>query len=266
MYFVSTLENMLFYMYKYNYNTFCSLDWTTLSSYRYWSKSFINFAKKFWNWSVLCTFQLFDESQIIEYIDLIDFKAIKTTHPKYSYLLNGKTCNLNKFENQKINIIHYKFEKIIEYIEQNKIKEFETLDWNCISSMKRLSISFIHKYNDKLNKKMLGIHQKLDEFYIRNYFYEISSNVVSQTQLSNLSIEFVLEHKHLLNMKNIKNKKKFWSTNNELCSHWYKRFEDVFDNMYKKTEIMDDTIITLVEKKVYSIDQYYHNIFKYCEV
>lgn len=141
------------------------------------------------------------------------------------------------------------FEYAIYNIEESNQKDFQNLDWKSISAFRNLSDDFINAYSEYLDWGVICTHQKLSENMMRRYSHKINYNAIGITQINQMSIEFILENKKSLNMKSIRNCKKYWSNPQLKCSYFYKEHINEFQDSHFKTKFIDEMLIDFVKKE-----------------
>src|SRR4029079_4083867 len=101
------------------------------------------------------------------------------------------------------------FENLIIYMEHAHPQDFYNLDWQTISNYRFLSEAFMDRYFLRfLDKKSICSHQKLSEAFIIKYIDYVNFKIISNTQVNNLSNEFIFNHCDKLDMKIIAKHKK----------------------------------------------------------
>jgi hypothetical protein len=217
---------------------FEKLDWTTISSYKDLSETFMNKYYLKLNWSVICTNQMLTFSFIEKYIHFIDFKAIFTTHkgllPKefiaqHIDKITKKEKKL-KQKTKKENEINDSFEDGIWFLQREFPKEFYKLDWSTISCYKKLSEEFIEKYADQLNWNQISTHQRLSEHMLRKYIDKINFKSIGITHINRLSLDFIFENRYNLNVAFIKTNKKF------TCPDYKVSYSEKLEDILEKRE------------------------------
>jgi hypothetical protein len=195
---------------------FIELDWTSLSSIKYWSYDFIREFFEYFNTSVLLTCQSFTEEFLVEIMQVLIPKSknqidinsvIKTIHCickpslefKRQFPLNTTgpkgskgTKSVKTKKNYKIN---QSFENIINYIQDTDPKEYSRLDLKSISSFKLLSENFVTRHFEKLDKNILFCHQKFSNSYITliNEYNGIPFNAMFVSHIRQLNLQFIFE-------------------------------------------------------------------------
>ena len=154
------------------------------------------------------------------------------------------------------------FEDSIYRIKEENNIDFLKLDWKSISSFRNLSEKFMTDFSEYLDWSVACTHQKMSEKLMRTFYEKVNYKSIGITQINQMSIEFILENKALLNMSIIKKNKKYWN-NPKKCSYIYELFENEFQKYFNKTKICDDMLIDLVFNELtLSTKGYKHVIFK----
>ena len=162
------LEELLRDMKHQQPHLFIELDWNSLSSIKYWSLDFIREFFEYFNVNVLLTCQSFSEEFLTEIVLITDYNVnvIKTIYCIYNPTIEFKrrfilTCNVDKIVKIKKSYkINKSFENIINYIQDNDIKEYNRLDLKAISSFKLLSQDFVSRHFENLDINILFNNHK----------------------------------------------------------------------------------------------------------
>lgn len=191
---------------------FIELDWTSLSSIKYWSYDFIREYFEYFNTHALLTCQSFTEEFLIEIIEVlipqskneIDiFSVIKTIHcickpsiefkNKFPLVTGSKGTKIVK--TKKIYKINRSFENIINYIQDTDLEEYNRLDLKAISSFKLLSENFVTRHFERLDENILFTHQKFSNSYINliNEYVGIPFNAMFISHIRQLNLQFILQ-------------------------------------------------------------------------
>lgn len=101
------------------------------------------------------------------------------------------------------------FENMIRQMQKDSPLDFETLDWSALSTFKYLSEEFIEDFLYKLNIKAICSNQILSEKFLRKYKNIIDFKTISNTQVSNVSYDYIFENKNKLDMNIINKNKKY---------------------------------------------------------
>jgi hypothetical protein len=253
---------------------FRDLDWTSLSSVRYWSHNFVRDFFEFFNINYLVTYQMFSEEFLIEIIEVLIPKCkipidvnivIKTVNciyknvtpefkNKYTHVnsVNSKNVKLNSVNKvKKTYTVNKSFENIINYIQDNDIDEYNRLDLKAVSSFKLLSEDFISRHFEKLDLNMIFTHQKLSNSFISliNDYNGLPFNCLLISHIRQLTLEFLfqLDKKVLKNPKYLPQiQKRIYNGNLNLTDSHNKDEKYFFRN---KTGINDDSTLTIISKK-----------------
>ena len=148
------------------------------------------------------------------------------------------------------------FENMIRQMQKDSPLDFETLDWTALSTFKYLSEEFMEEFLYKFNIKSLCSHQNLSENFIRKHKDRIDYKTISNTQISNLSYDFIFENKNKMDMVAIKKNKKYIESlkNSRLQSKM-----NVISSVYKENWI---TIMTNLRKYNFFDDNNYYLLKK----
>ena len=141
------------------------------------------------------------------------------------------------------------FEQAIISMETEAPRDFYNLDWTSISGFRFLSEYFIERFYFRLNWSVICNNQRLPEHLIRKFVNFVNFKVISNTQVNNLSLDFIYEFKDRLDMNVVISKKITEKTNN--ISSLYNFHKYSIDHTKMKTNIIDDTVITLATRKIY---------------
>lgn len=139
------------------------------------------------------------------------------------------------------------FEKMIKIMKREYPDDFNRLDWKSISNFNSLSEDFIEEFSDNVVWSIICTFQKLSEDFINKYIDKVNFKVISNLQISHLSIDFIFENKDKLDIKIIKQNKKFYSKKN-IISYTYKKNKNEVSFLYSKYSFYDDYNILLLNK------------------
>jgi len=128
-------------------------------------------------------------------------------------------------------------------------QDFYNLDWATISCFRYLSEQFMEKYYFRLKWSSICTHQKLSERFIRKFSKFVNFKVISNSQINNLSIDFIYEHRLELDMNVIKNNKKFLEKTNNI-SLFYNSFKNQIDAFKTTTSIVDDQVLNVMKSSL----------------
>jgi hypothetical protein len=142
------------------------------------------------------------------------------------------------------------FEDAIYNIEKTNKKDFENLDWKSISAFRNLNEQFMSDFSDCLDWGVVCTHQKMTEGFLRYYSHLINYKAIGITQINQMSVDFIYEHKTKLNMKCIKENKKYWANPKLACSYWYKKHINEVQTANHKTGFIDDMLIVFIKKEL----------------
>lgn len=157
------------------------------------------------------------------------------------------------------------FENMIRQMKVNNPLDFETLDWTAISAFKYLSEDFIEEFLYKLNINSICTHQILSEDFLRKYKNCIDYKAISNSQIYNLSYDFIFEHKDKLAMSIIKKNKKYLKSlqntklqyKSNVISYQYKDNWDIIKEIYLNYKFSDDNNTFLLERTLKTNPKYH---------
>ena len=138
------------------------------------------------------------------------------------------------------------FERMIILMETDCPQDFYNLDWAAISCFRYLSEPFMERYYFRLKWSSLCTHQKLSEAFIRKFAKFVNYKVISNSQINNLSIDYIYENRLKLDMNVIKNNKRFLEKTDNI-SLFYNLFKDQIDEFKTTTKILDDQVVTVMK-------------------
>jgi hypothetical protein len=138
------------------------------------------------------------------------------------------------------------FEYMIITMETQCPQDFYNLDWAAISCFRYLSEPFMEKYYFRLKWASLCTHQKLSETFIRKFSNFVNYKVISNSQINNLSIDYIYENRLKLDMNVIKTNKRFLEKTDNI-SLFYNLFKDQIEEFKMCTKIVDDQVLTVMK-------------------
>lgn len=162
------------------------------------------------------------------------------------------------------------FENMIRQMKIDNPVDFETLDWVAMSAFKGLSEGFIEEFLYKFNINAICTHQVLSEYFIRKHSDRIDYKTISNSQIYNLSYDFIFENKHKMALSVIKQNKKYINTlrntnlkyKTNLISYKYKYNLDSMKKIYLNYKFFDDNNTVILDKALSVVN----NIPKYTQI
>jgi hypothetical protein len=225
---------------------FESLDWKSISSFRYLSEEFMNRYTNFLDWNVISTHQRLTTNFIKNNITKLNLRCPNVMGKLEGYLVPPKKFR-SKVKPHILLQTNSIMEYIIDLISYQEPYILLDLDWKSLSSYRFLSEDFMDRYACYLDWQSICTHQKLSEDFIRFHQDKVNFKSLSITHLGGLSLDFIYEFADRF-PKNIVKKINFVK---QTLSYKHKVYYNVYELLYEKTKICDDNVIELTNKNTF---------------